>query len=146
MKSIKLTAEDIKKIIPHREPFLFVDEVVVYEEGKKGKGFFYVKPELYFFKGHFPGKPVLPGVIMVEAAAQVGACLLLRLDEFIGKIPFFAGIENVKFRRVVEPGETLEIEVELTAKRGSYGKASICGKVGSEIAFEGTISFFVKEA
>lgn len=138
-----LNIEDIKKIIPHREPFLFLDTVEIIEPGKKGRGTFKARKEMEVFKGHFPGNPVLPGVIMVEAAAQVGACILLMLEEFRGKTAYFAGIEDFKFKRMVKPDEVIDIEVEMISMRRSFGKGRVSGKVGEDLAFEGILSFFV---
>lgn len=138
-----LSLNEIKKIIPHREPFLFLDAVEIIEPGRKGKGYFTARKEMELFKGHFPGNPVLPGVIMVEAAAQVGACVLLALDEFKGKTAYFAGIEDFKFKRIVRPDEVLEIDVEIANMRRNFGKGRVHGKVNEELAFEGTLSFFI---
>lgn len=138
-----MNREEIKKIIPHREPFIFIDEASIIVPGEKAVGRFEAKKEYSFFEGHFPGNPVLPGVIMVEASAQLGACLLLSLEENRGKTAYFAGIEEFKFKRIVRPGEVLEIEVELISRRGKFGKGKVRGRVGNDLAFEGVLTFFV---
>lgn len=140
-----ITREEIKKVLPHREPFLFLDEVTEFRKGEWGRGKFIVHEELDFFRGHFPGNPVLPGVIMVEAAAQLGAFLLLSQDEYSGKIVYFAGIENVKFRRVVRPGEVLELEVRLERTRGRFGKGFATGSVNGTTCFEGGLKFAISD-
>ncbi|MCX7832561.1 MAG: 3-hydroxyacyl-ACP dehydratase FabZ [Actinobacteria bacterium] len=143
MEKDYLNKQDILRIIPHRPPFLFVDEVRIIEPGRSAIGKFTAYDSYEFFKGHFPQNPVLPGVIMVEASAQVGACLLLSMKEFEGKIAYFAGIDSFKFKRIVRPNETVEIEIELISVRGRFGKGNVRGRVNEEIAFEGIISFFV---
>lgn len=139
----KLGREEIKSILPHREPFLFLDEVELDDSLSTARGSFVAEEGYEFFKGHFPGNPVLPGVIMVEAAAQTGACAILARQEFQGKTAYFAAIEEFKFKRIVRPGETLKIEVKLTAFRGKFGRGRAKGYVGSEVAFEGILSFYI---
>src|SRR5690606_11069515 len=113
--------DEIMEIIPHRSPFLFVDKVIVEEDGVRGTGFKNVTVNEYFFQGHFPGNPVLPGVIIVETMAQVGSVILLLREDFKGKTPYFAGINKFRFKKVVKPGDTLRIEVEITKLRGKIG-------------------------
>ena len=108
-----MNQEDVKKIIPHRDPFLFIDEMLELEPGIRGVAKKYVTGEEYFFKGHFPGNPVMPGVLIVEACAQVGAVVALSLEQFKGLTPLFAGIDNVKFKKMVKPGDTLILECEI---------------------------------
>jgi 3-hydroxyacyl-[acyl-carrier-protein] dehydratase len=124
----KLKRKDIEKIIPHREPFMLIDEVLEMEPGKKIIAIKYVKPDEYYFKGHFPGNPVMPGVLQVEAIAQAGAVAVLSLPEFKGKMVLFAGIDKARFKRIVKPGDTLKIEVEISEIRRNIGKAK--GRAG----------------
>lgn len=139
-----LNIEEIMEIIPHRYPFLFVDKVEIEEIGKKGIGYKNVTMNEYYFQGHFPGKPVMPGVIIIETMAQVGAVILLSREDFAGKIPYFAGINKFRFKKVVKPGDTLRLEVEITKLRGSLGIGSGKAYVGDEIAAEGEFMFAIE--
>ncbi|MDR3612109.1 MAG: 3-hydroxyacyl-ACP dehydratase FabZ [Candidatus Obscuribacterales bacterium] len=131
----------IKEILPHRYPFLLVDRVTELVPGVRAVGFKNMTANEDFFNGHFPTKPIMPGVLMVEALAQLGCITMLTLDEFKGSLGVFTGIENVKFRTMVEPGDRLDLEVELTKRRGPLGKAKVTARVGDKIACEGEISF-----
>lgn len=133
--------QHIMDIIPHRYPFLLVDKVIVEESGVKGTGFKNVTINEPFFQGHFPNYPVMPGVLIVEAMAQVGAVILLSCDKYKGKTPLFAGINKVRFKRKVIPGDTLKIEVELTKIRGAIGIGQGKAYVGDEVACEGEFLF-----
>lgn len=135
--------EEITNILPHRYPFLFVDKVEIEEEGKKGIGYKNVTMNEYYFQGHFPEKPVMPGVIIIETMAQVGAVILLSKEEFKGRIPYFAGINKFRFKRVVKPGDTLRMEVEITKLRGSVGIGEGKAYVGDEVAAEGEFMFSI---
>lgn len=135
--------EEITSILPHRFPFLFVDKVEIEEEGKKGIGYKNVTMNEYYFQGHFPERPVMPGVIIIETMAQVGAVILLSKEEFKGKIPYFAGINKFRFKRVVKPGDTLRMEVEITKLRGSVGIGEGKAYVGDEVAAEGEFMFSI---
>lgn len=137
--------EEIMDIIPHRYPFLFVDKVEIVEEGIKGIGYKNVTMNEYFFQGHFPGKPVMPGVIIIETMAQVGAVILLSKEELKGRIPFFAGINKFRFKKVVKPGDTLRMEVEITKVRGSIGIGQGTAYVGDEVAAEGEFMFAIEK-
>ena len=134
-----LEVTDIMKIIPHREPFLFIDRITSIEYGKRATGIKNVTINDYFFKGHFPGRPVMPGVIIVEAMAQVGAVMLLSSEEYRGKLAFFMSIDNVKFRKPVVPGDQLVFEVETVKVKSKVGqvrgKALVDGKVVAEADF-----------
>ena len=119
-----LTIEEIKEIIPHRYPFLLVDRILELEPLKRGVGIKNVTANEPFFQGHFPNKPVMPGVLLLEAMAQVGGVSLLYPDENRGKIAYFAGMEGVKFRKPVVPGDQVRMEAEVTRLRGSIGSGS----------------------
>ena len=140
---MKLTKKDIEGIIPHRDPFLLVDEIIDVEPGKTIKGVKYVNGEEYYFKGHFPGNPIMPGVLQVETIAQVGAVAVLMLPENKNKLMLFAGIDKARFKRLVKPGDRLEIDVELTDFRRNIGKARGKATVDGEIACTVEIMFAV---
>ncbi|MDD5613563.1 MAG: UDP-3-O-acyl-N-acetylglucosamine deacetylase [Candidatus Omnitrophica bacterium] len=133
---LPLGVNDIKQILPHREPFLFVDSIIEIDEGKSAVGIKHLKPDEYFFKGHFPGRPVMPGVLIVEAMAQVSGILMLSQKQHRGKLAFFMGVDNVRFRKPVVPGDVLRLESEvgrLRTKTGEmYTKAFVDGKVVAE--------------
>ncbi len=133
------------EIIPHRNPFLFVDKVEILEDGVKGIGYKNVTMNEYFFQGHFPGKPVFPGVILIETMAQVGSVILLSKEELKGRIPFFAGINKFRFKRVVKPGDTLRMEVEITKLRGTIGIGHGVAYVGDQVAAEGEFMFAIEK-
>lgn len=139
-----LNIEDIKKIIPHRYPFLFVDKVLIEEIGLSGVGYKNVTINEPFFQGHFPEIPVMPGVLIVETMAQVGAVILLSDDRFKGRTPYFAGINKVRFKRKVVPGDTLKMEVVLTKIRGSIGIGQGKAYVDNELACEGEFLFAIE--
>ena len=140
---MKMTKKDIEGIIPHRDPFLLVDEIVDIEPGKTIKGVKYVNGDEYYFKGHFPGNPIMPGVLQVETIAQVGAVAVLMLPENKNKLMLFAGIDKARFKRLVKPGDKLEIEVELTDFRRNIGKAKGKATVDGEVACAVEIMFAV---
>src|SRR5262245_56325830 len=118
-----LDASQIQAIIPHRYPFLLVDRIIELERGKRIVGIKHVSMTDSFLQGHFPGNPVMPGVLIVEALAQTGAVLVLLDPANAGKLPFFGRIDNCRFRRPVRPGDTLRLELEVTSARSSVGKA-----------------------
>lgn len=131
-----LTAEQIQAILPHRYPLLMVDRILELEAGKRAVGIKNVTINEDFFNGHFPGYPVMPGVLIVEALAQVAAVSLLEKEENKGRLGFFAGIDNCRFKRQVIPGDTLRLEVEITRLRGTIVKAKGIATVNGEIACE----------
>lgn len=139
----ELDASDIQRIIPHRYPFLLVDRVIELDPGKRAVGIKNVSMGDGFFQGHFPGYPVMPGVLIVEALAQVGAVALLTTEESQGKLALFAGIEKVRFRRQVKPGDTLRLTVTLGQLRRGIGTGTGAATVGDEIACQGEFMFAI---
>ncbi len=143
---IMLDIEKIKAIIPHRYPFLLIDKVVEIEEGKRAVGIKNVSANEPFFQGHFPQYAVMPGVLIVEALAQVGAVALLKMEENQGRLAFFAGIDRCRFRRQVRPGDQLRLEVEIIRYRGKIGKGKGVATVDGEVACEAEIMFALGDA
>jgi 3-hydroxyacyl-[acyl-carrier-protein] dehydratase len=138
--------EEIKKVLPHREPFLLIDEIMEVEVGKSAKAVWHVREEYDVFRGHFPGNPVLPGVLMVEALAQTGAYAILLDEKFKGKLALFGGIDGVKFRGLVRPGDDLVLEADLKRISSFGGKAAARASVDGKTVCEGEIMFaFAKE-
>lgn len=143
---MNLSAQDIQAIIPHRYPFLLVDRIVELEPGLRAVGLKNVTINEPFFQGHFPGQPIMPGVLIVEALAQVGAVALLSLPQNRGRIVFFAGIDGFRFRKPVLPGDTLRLEVSLTKQRGPVGKGTARAQVGGVTVAEGELTFALGSA
>lgn len=136
--------QEIKDVIPHRYPFLLVDKVLEKEEGKRVVGIKNVSANEPFFQGHFPDYPVMPGVLIVEALAQVGAIAVLDIEENKGKIGFLAGIDKCRFKRQVKPGDQLRLEVEITRMKGPIGKGKGIATVDGEIACVAEIMFAIQ--
>ena len=143
---MELNIDQIKEIIPHRYPFLLVDKILELEEGKRAVGIKNVTANEEFFNGHFPDYPVMPGVLIIEALAQVGAVAMLIKDENRGRLAFFAGIDNCRFKRQVRPGDQLKLEVEMTRVRATFGKGKAIATVDGELVCETDIMFALGEA
>lgn len=138
---LPLDVRAIRQIIPHRYPILLVDRIVELEPGQRAVGLKNVSTNEWFFEGHFPDHPIMPGVLIVEALAQTGAVAALSADEFKGKLGLFAGIDGVRFRRQVVPGDQLRLEVEMERLRRGIGRAAAIATVDGETAAEGRLTF-----
>ncbi|WP_117168435.1 3-hydroxyacyl-ACP dehydratase FabZ [Paraliobacillus sediminis] len=139
-----LDIQQIKETIPHRYPFLLIDEVIELEEGKRVVAKKNVTINEPFFQGHFPEYPVMPGVLIVEALAQAGAVAMLKKEGNEGKIGFLAGIDKCRFKRQVKPGDQLRLEVEITRLKGPIGKGKAIATVDGELACEAEIMFAIQ--
>jgi len=136
--------DTIESILPHRPPFLLLDEVVELEPGRRVVALREVRADDWWFPGHFPDRPVMPGVLIVEAMAQAGAVAVLIEEENRGKIAYFAGIDDCRFKRVVEPGDVLTLTCEIDAVRGPIGRGKATAHVGEALAARGTLTFAVE--
>lgn len=141
-----LDSTQIQEIIPHRFPFLLVDRITEIEWGVRATGIKNVTINEPFFQGHFPEYPVMPGVLIVEALAQVGAVAMLGTEEHQGKIAFFAGINKVRFKRQVKPGDTLTLDIEVGKVRRSIGTGTGTATVDGEVAAQGELMFAIVDA
>ncbi|WP_040952396.1 3-hydroxyacyl-ACP dehydratase FabZ [Gorillibacterium massiliense] len=135
----------IQEIIPHRQPFLLVDRILEVEEGVRAVGLKNVSMNEPFFAGHFPGYPVMPGVLIIEALAQVGAVAMLMTEANRGKLGFFASIDGCRFRDQVVPGDTLTLTTEITRLKGSFAKARGVAKVGDKVVAEADMMFALSD-
>ena len=143
--ALPLSRADIEAILPHREPFLLLDEVLELEPGSRVVARKDVRPGEWYLAGHFPGNPIMPGVLMVEALAQTGAVAVLSQEENRGKLALFAGIDDVRFKRIVRPGDELRLECDLEAVRGPVGRGRARATVDGELAVRGTLTFAVSD-
>ena len=138
-----LDKEGIKNIIPQREPFLMIDEVEEYIPGESATAYKYVDESEYYFKGHFPGKPIMPGVLIVESLAQTGAVTILSMEENKGKNALFGGIDKIRFKKQVVPGDTLKLEVKIIKRKGPIGVGEAIATVDGKVAAKGELTFAV---
>jgi 3-hydroxyacyl-[acyl-carrier-protein] dehydratase len=137
--------EAIEEILPHREPFLLIDEVLELRPGEGAVARKTVRADEWYLSGHFPGRPVMPGVLIVEALAQTGAVAVLSQEENRGRLALFAGIDDCRFKRIVEPGDVLTLECEFTRVRGPIAKGEGRAFVGDELAVSAILTVFVGE-
>lgn len=142
---MELNSNQIQEIIPHRYPFQLVDRITDYEPGKWAKGIKCVSVNEMQFCGHFPQQHVMPGVLVIEALAQVGAIALLTEDENKGKIAFFGGIKNARFKKQIIPGDVIEMECELTERKGPVGYGKAVAKVDGKVAVVCELTFAVQQ-
>jgi 3-hydroxyacyl-[acyl-carrier-protein] dehydratase len=136
--------EEIESIIPHRAPFLLLDDVLELVPGERVTASYRVPEDGWWFAGHFPGRPVMPGVLIVESMAQTGAVAVLAEEENRGRLAFFAGIDDCRFKRIVSPGETLTLRCAIDQVRGPIGRGKATAHVGDELAARGTLTFAVE--
>ena len=141
-----LGPDEIQDILPHRPPFLLIDEICDLKPGKSAVALKHLLGSEDFFQGHFPGCPVMPGVLITEALAQTGACALLSLERYSGQTPLFAGIDRMRFRKLVIPGDSLRLEVVLQRMRGPVGKGDAIATVRGAIVADGILTFALSKA
>jgi 3-hydroxyacyl-[acyl-carrier-protein] dehydratase len=145
VKTTPLGRQEIEEILPHRDPFLLLDEVVELEPGVRVVARKKVRDDEWYLAGHFPGRPIMPGVLIVEAMAQTGAVAVLADETNRGKLALFAGIDDVRFKRIVGPGDELELTCELERVRGPVGRGKATATVDGELAARGTLTFAVTD-
>lgn len=136
-----LNKEEIKEIIPQREPFLMIDEIEEYVPGEMAIAYKNVNNDEWYFKGHFPGNPVMPGVLIVESLAQTGAVAILSMEENKGKNALFGGINNMKFKKIVLPGDKLKLEVKIIKRKGPIGIGEAIATVEGKVVAKGELTF-----
>jgi 3-hydroxyacyl-[acyl-carrier-protein] dehydratase len=144
--ALPLDRAAIEAILPHREPFLLIDEVLELEPGERVVALKHVREDEWYLRGHFPGRPVMPGVLIVEAMAQTGAVAVLSEEENRGRLALFAGIDDTRFKRIVEPGDVLQLECTLEQVRGPIGKGKARATVDGQLAARGTLTFAVERS
>lgn len=138
-----LDKEGIKNIIPQREPFLMIDEVEEFVPGESATAYKYVDESEYYFKGHFPGNPIMPGVLIVESLAQTGAVAILSMEENKGRNALFGGIDKIRFKKQVVPGDILKLEVRIIKRKGPIGIGEAIATVDGKVAAKGELTFAV---
>ena len=143
--ALPLGRDAIEAIIPHREPFLLIDEVIELTPGEGAVARKIVRTDEWYLTGHFPGRPVMPGVLIVEALAQTGAVAVLSEEENRGRLALFAGIDDCRFKRIVEPGDVLELRCELDRVRGAVGRGKAEARVDGQLACRAALTFAVEQ-
>ncbi len=138
-----LNKEEIKNIIPQREPFLMIDEVEEFVPGESCTAYKNVSADEYYFKGHFPGNPIMPGVLIVESLAQTGAVAILSMEENKGKNALFGGIDKIRFKKQVVPGDRLKLEVKIIKRKGPIGIGEAIATVDGKVAAKGELTFAI---
>ena len=138
-----LNQKEIEEIIPQRAPFLMLDRVEEYIPGESCIAYKDVKEDEYYFKGHFPGNPIMPGVLITESLAQAGAVAILSMEENKGKNALFGGIDKMKFKKMVIPGDTLKLEVKIIKRKGPIGVGEAIATVDEKVAAKGELTFAI---